>query len=199
MKIGVGGTIKHFIEKMISHKLIAGSIFSMIVLCFSLCLVLSSAENDPKHPVGSGDDDWWIAYPDQHPNASSEIDHPQWLLEALKDKPVLILVHSSGCGECIIQEKDINRALKDFHDEVDYYSIVLGQDERAYQILYAYYPSPSDRGRIYIPLTIVVTLVPNSKGEVQVGWHSYFSAKGQAHLQSYLNDAVSYYEDNSTA
>jgi ABC-type sugar transport system substrate-binding protein len=49
----------------------------------------------PAHAVGSGDDDWWTAYPDQHEASGSAVEHPDWVLDALKEKPVLILIHSS--------------------------------------------------------------------------------------------------------
>ena len=34
----------------------------------------------PEHAVGSGDDDWWTAYPDQHENSGSAVEHPDWVL-----------------------------------------------------------------------------------------------------------------------
>ncbi len=146
--------------------------------------------------IGSGADDWWIDYPDQHPATGSEVDHPKWVLNALKKGPVLILDHSTNCIPCIDQEDDAESVLEDLGDDnMSYFNIISdGSDRRADELLDVYDP---DGGIPYIPLTIVVTLVQNSDGGVVVGWHSVVGATGKEWIRSYADDAISYYQENS--
>ena len=53
----------------------------------------------PVNHRGSGPGDWWIPYPDQHPYAGDPVDHPQWVLDSLGEKPVVLLVHRYDCGQ----------------------------------------------------------------------------------------------------
>ena len=78
----------------------------------------------PEHAVGSGDDDWWTAYPDQHENSGMAVEHLDWVLDALKEKPVLILIHSSNCKPCLTQTPRIKAAAESFSDDLEYYDML---------------------------------------------------------------------------
>ena len=155
----------------------------------------SSDEGDTTYLVGSDDDNWWIDYPDMHPEAGSEVDHPEWVLDELEDKPVLILIHSTRCSACEEQEEGIENILEDVGDDITYQSITLdGAELEDYQTLDTY--DPTGEGR-YIPVTVAMTLVEGAEGDIQVGWHSYIGARGEDLLRSYVNDAIEHYEENS--
>ncbi|MDD1759806.1 MAG: thioredoxin family protein, partial [Methanothrix sp.] len=57
--------------------------------------ILATGAMGAQYSVGSGNDDWWTAYPDQSSGAGGEVNQPSWILDALKNKPVLIYVHKS--------------------------------------------------------------------------------------------------------
>ena len=75
----------------------------------------------PAHTLGSGDNDWWTVYPDQNENSGSAVDHPTWVLDALKENPVLILVHSSNCKPCLTQIPRIENAVKSNSGDLSYF------------------------------------------------------------------------------
>ena len=163
-----------------------------IVLAAGLASTVSAAE----HTVGSESDDWWIVYPDQHPEAGSEVDHPEWLLNELEETPVLILDHSDEtCQDCIDQEGYINAVLEEYRDNVAYENLIGGiGDDRADELFNVYDPNG---GINYVPLTIILTLVRDSDENVVVGWHSVEGADGGEELvRSYVEDAIDYHEEN---
>jgi len=163
-----------------------------IVLAAGLVGAVSAAE----HPVGSGPDDWWTVYPGQHPEAGSDLDHPQWILNELDDEPVLILDHSSGkCEACIDQEGYVYTVLEEYGDDVMYEDLINGVgDDRADELFNIYDPNG---GKSTVPLTVILTLVEDSEGNVVVGWHSMEDAAGgEEMVRSYVEDAIDYHEEN---
>jgi len=80
----------------------------LVVVTLAILTITNAALSEdlnnysPAHTLGSGDNDWWAAYPDQNENSGSNVDHPSWIEDALKEKPVLILVHSSDCIPCLV-------------------------------------------------------------------------------------------------
>ena len=174
----------------ISRKCRNISIFG-IILASCLCIV-SAAE---EYSVGSEDDDWWIVYPDQHLNTGSEVNHPSWILSALEDTPILILDHSQGrCKACIDQENDVNSVLEDLGGEITYHNLISGSGDQAADELFGIYDP--NGGKSYIPLTIVVTLIQDDDGDVQVGWHSFETPTGEDRIRTYVEDAINYHEEN---
>jgi len=166
-----------------------------VILAIGVLGLVASTESDSEYSVGPRDDDWWISYPDQHADAGAEVDHPQWVLDALEDKPALILEHTRNCKACTKQESDIDRVLEDLGSNVTYCDILVGVgDERASGLDDVYNP---DGGIAYAPLTIVLTLVRDDDGNVVVGWHSIKKASGESWIRSYLEDAIGYHEENS--
>ena len=147
------------------------------------------------HTIGSGSQDWWIEYPDQHPNAGSAVDHPTWALDPLEEKPLIMLIHSSGCSACIKQEEDIQEVLRDLGDDVSYLDVLYDDDiDKTWTALEIYDPT-GDPGNV--PVTVLLTLAPGDDGDLEVAWHSYLGSRGEGRIRSYLNDAIVLYEENS--
>ena len=52
---------------------------------------------------------------------------------------------------------------------------------------------------MYVPLTVVVTLAPNSEGSVEPVWHSTEDVTGEDWIKNYVEDALGQYSENSAA
>jgi hypothetical protein len=172
-----------------------------IVIILSIVLTVSMlAEGDsyePSFPIGSEESDWWINYPEQNVNASNPVEHPLWVLEALKEKPVLILDHSRDCKSCKIQIANLEKALDGLGDKVTYYDLLADSgDKEAYEVFAAYSPTG---GAYYVPTTVFVTLAKGPDGEVSVAWHSEEDAMSEEEIRAYIQDAVYYYQDNASS
>ncbi len=152
----------------------------------------------PAHAIGSGDDDWWTTYPNQHENSGSAVKHLDWALKALKQKPLLILIHSSNCVPCLTQMPRISAAAESFSGDLEYYDILAEGSgyEKAIEILDVYCPTG---GAQYVPTTIFVTLAKGPDGTVEVAWHSEIDAMSQERIDSYVKDSIYYYKQNSAA
>lgn len=176
------------ISHPLNYKLAA--LVTEIVIAAGLIGAVSAAE----YPVGSGPDDWWTAYPDQHPGAGSEVDHPSWVLDLLEDGPILILDHSTNCEACIKQEDAANAALEEVgEDAIAFENLIADpENERANALFEVYDPNA---GKWYIPLTVIITLL-REDGNVVVGWHSGEGETGEDWLLSYVEDAIEYHEEN---
>ena len=153
----------------------------------------------PAHAAGSGDKDWWTTYPDQNENSGSAVNHPDWIEKALKEKPVLILIHSSNCVPCLTQTPRISAAADSFSSDLDY-NDVLGEGsslQKAIEILDVYDPFGS--GKPVVPTTIFITLAKGPDGKVDVAWHSEIDAMSQENIDDYVKDSIYYYKQNSAA
>jgi thiol-disulfide isomerase/thioredoxin len=146
-----------------------------------------------QYSVGSGNDDWWTTYPDQSPANGSEVNHPAWVLDALGSKPVVIYVHG-GCGYCQPQTDALAKIVDEMGNNFTYYDIPSGTDDRSGEALKAYDPNG---GEMYLPLTVIVTRASNSEGKVGPIWHSTDQVTGEGWIKNYLEDAISYYSENS--
>jgi hypothetical protein len=147
-----------------------------------------------EYPVGSGNDDWWTAYPDQSPGAGGDVNHPSWVLDALNSKPVLIYVHKS-CSYCAPQTFAVQNITDEFKGQITFFEIMGdGTDARSEEALQIYDPNG---GKTYVPLTVVVTLAINSEGEVVPVWHSTDEVTGDGWIKNYVEDAIIQYDENS--
>jgi hypothetical protein len=177
-----------------------GLVATLLVATFLAAFTSLSLADDlqgykPVYSLGSGKDDWWIRYPDQSPNPSSPVNHLPWVVNALKEKPVIILVHSTDCKACKVQKKDLEKVLSVYGNDIDYYDMTADIiSEKVLDILNAYYPNP---GIPMVPTTVVLTLVKDTDGKATVGWHSMDDAMGEDVLTSYVKDAIYYYRQNS--
>jgi len=147
-----------------------------------------------EYPVGSGNDDWWTAYPDQSTGAGGEVNHPSWVLDALKGKPVLIYVHKE-CDYCVPQTEAVQKIADQFKGKITFFEISAeGNDSRSEEALQAYDPNG---GKTYVPLTVVLTLAQDSENEVLPVWHSTDEVTGDDWIRNYVEDAISRYNENS--
>jgi hypothetical protein len=144
--------------------------------------------------VGSGNDDWWTAYPDQSSGAGGDVNHPSWVLDALKAKPVLIYIHKS-CSYCTPQTEAVQNITDEFKGQITFFEIGAdGSDARSEEAMQVYDPNG---GTMYVPLTVLLTLAPNSEGEVVPVWHSTDVVTGDSWVKKYVEDALSHYDENS--
>ena len=144
--------------------------------------------------VGSGNDDWWTAYPDQSSGAGGDVNHPSWVLDALKSKPVLIYVHKS-CSYCTPQTQAVQNITDEFKGQITFFEIGAdGSDARSEEAMQVYDPNG---GTMYVPLTVLLTLAPDSEGEVVPVWHSTDVVTGDGWVKKYVEDALSHYDENS--
>lgn len=149
----------------------------------------------PKYSAGSDLANWWTDHPNQSANAGSAVEHPQWVLDALKKKPVLIMDHTTDCSSCKIQERNIGKVLENLSKDVTYYDILAdGKDKRAFEILDTYTPTGGEQ---FVPTTVFVTLVKGKDGKVEVAWHSEIDDMTEEQLSAYLKDAIYYYRQNA--
>lgn len=147
-----------------------------------------------EYSVGSGNEDWWTAYPDQSSGAGGDVNHPSWVLDALKSKPALIYVHKS-CDYCVPQTQAVQNITDEFNGRVTFFDIgAEGNDSRSEEAMQAYDPNG---GTMYVPLTVLVTLAPNSEGEVVPVWHSTDVVTGDGWIKNYVEDAINQYDENS--
>lgn len=148
-----------------------------------------------EYSVGSGNDDWWTTYPDQSSGAGGDVNHPSWVLDALKSKPVVIYVHKS-CDYCVPQTLAVQNITDEFNGQITFFEIgAEGTDSRSEEALQAYDPNG---GKTYVPLTVVVTLAMNSEGEVEPVWHSTDEVTGDSWVKKYVEDAIAQYDENSS-
>jgi thiol-disulfide isomerase/thioredoxin len=149
-----------------------------------------------QYSVGSGNEDWWTTYPDQSTGKGGDVNHLDWVLDALKSKPVLIYVHKS-CDYCKPQTEAVNKVAEELKGKITYYEINADEgDARAEEALRAYDP---DGGVMYVPLTVIVTLAPNSEGRVEPVWHSTEEVTGESWIKNYVEAALGQYGENSAS
>lgn len=179
-----GVCVMDTIKKTISLALL----ITIIFLISGFCAI------GAEYFVGSESDDWWTAYPDQSSGAGTDVNHPAWALDALKSKPVLIYVHKS-CDYCTPQTEAIQNIAAEFKGQITVFNIdAESSDSRSEEALQAYDP---DGGIMYVPLTVVLTLAPDTNGKVVPVWHSTDQVTGEEWIKNYVEDAIGQYEENS--
>jgi len=178
--------------KNISITLLIGTVLVAGLFAFSA----SGKESGGDFKVGSGNNDWWTTYPSQSTGSGSEVNQPQWVLDALKSNPVLIYVHKD-CSYCVPQTKAIANITEEYGSDIKVFNFgVDNGDERAEEALMAYDPNGDVT---YVPMTIIVTLAPDSAGKIKPVWHSTEEVTGDAWIKSYVDDAISYHKTNSAS
>ncbi|NYT02009.1 MAG: thioredoxin family protein [Methanosarcinales archaeon] len=168
------------------------SLLALLIALFILSAAPIAAAS-AEFSVGSGADDWWIDFPDGHVSSGSEVSHPQWLLDALQDGPVLIYAHKQ-CSYCAPQEEALDELLPEYEGQIDFIDVDAEKGDPKSGEVAIYDP---DGGPHYVPLTIVATLVEDQDGNVAVGWHSSEAVTGKDWIQSYIEDAIYYHDQNS--
>ena len=163
------------------------SLITAILLASGFCAM------GAEYSVGSGNDNWWTAYPDQSTGAGGEVNHPSWVLDALKGKPVLIYVHKE-CDYCVPQTEAAQKIADQFKGKITFFEISADEgDARADEAMQAYDPNG---GTMYVPLTVVLTLASDGEEIVPV-WHSTDEVTGEDWIRNYVEDAISQHDENS--
>jgi len=177
------------------------TLFVLVGMVLSAIAGLAFSEDwnsyKPAHALGSGEDDWWTASPDQHLNAGSSVTHPASVLDALQGKPLFMLVHTSVCKDCETQIANINKVLDSYGNDLKYDDI-MGEGsglEEATDLLSVYSPIGMQR----VPTTIFITLIKGPDGKVVVAWHSVEGLMSEDQIGSYVMDSIYYYQQNIAA
>ncbi len=177
------------------------ALFVLVAMVLSAIAGLALSEECngyiPVHALGSGEDDWWTTFPDQHSKAGSSVTHPASVLDTLQQKPVFILVHTRECKDCATQIVNINKALDSYRNDLNYDDI-LGEGssfKEATDLLSVYSPL----GIARVPTTIFVTLIKGPDGKVVVAWHSVEGLMSEDQIRSYVMDSIYYYQQNAAA
>lgn len=176
-------------------------IVPMLMAVFIIAITATSAlavdwdKYKPEYSNGSGLTDWWTNHPDQSANAGAEVKHPEWILDALEKKPILIMDHTTDCSSCKIQEKNIEKVLPSFAKNITYYDLLAdGKDKRAFEVLDTYSPTGREQ---FVPTTVFITLIEGKDGKAEVVWHSEIDDMTEEQLNAYLKDAIYYYRQNA--
>lgn len=149
----------------------------------------------PVHSLGSGENDWWIT----HPSASGKADLPlkqaDWITSALKDKPLIVLVHSSSCRPCVVQMANMEKVMASYGNEIEYRDLVAEGSglKDATELLINY----STSGRLVVPTTVFFTLIKGPDGKAAVAWHSVEDVMSEGDIGDFAKDAIYYYRLNS--
>ncbi|PKK85825.1 MAG: hypothetical protein CVT48_03790 [Thermoplasmata archaeon HGW-Thermoplasmata-1] len=158
----------------------------------------SGCVTKPVYGVGGGESDWRINYKDQHAdNPGGSVTHPQWVLDALESKPVIFVVHQTGCASCQPQADRMNEIANRYANKIIFYDLDLatsGQYNQG-QSCVVYDPNGGKTG---IALTGMVTKVKDVSGNVVVGWHAWEGGlMGEDEVNTWIKDAISHYKINS--
>lgn len=170
------------------------AVFLVVILTLSGCIT-NTSPSDPDtstaaHSIGDGTADFWTSYPSWHPKSGQNIEHPQWVIDVLKEKPLIILAHSTNCLPCIRQQSDLEDVMKTHGEDITYIDMLTdGSDARAWDVYDVYYPQS---GQWYIPLTVILSQTYHG-GTSQIIWHSAVGATGKEWLEAYIEDAITYY------
>jgi hypothetical protein len=173
---------------MIKKTVCVASLIAVFILASSASVM------GAEYSLGSENDSWWTKYPDQSSGKGGEVNHPAWVLDALRSKPVVIYAHK-GCSYCKPQTEALAKIVDEMGNKFIYFNISAdGSDARSEEALQAYDPNG---GGEYVPLTVIVTLAPNSEGKVEPVWHSSDEVTGEGWIKNYIEDALGYYSENS--
>jgi hypothetical protein len=152
----------------------------------------------PVHGVGNGSDDFWIEFPSSSDNFGQTIEHFDWIVEAIDDNCVLFVVHRTGCLGCKEQGDLVISLAGNYSDYVKFHDIdaVSSAPEVIHHMANdAYYYDPNGSPG-YIALTGVFTYVEDN-GEIKIGWHSWELDVEDSVMESWIRDAIYYYNVNN--
>jgi hypothetical protein len=156
----------------------------------------------PIHSVGTGSDNFWINFPVGGPSVGQSVNHLTWIIEDLKEKPVVFVCHRTGCAACTPQADRV-KALREIYGEdavfydLDYpfegYGVAEQDILQKFQEAF-YYDANGEPS--YIAFTGVFTLI-NDGGDVKIGWHSWEGDVVDADMENWIKDSIYYYNMNS--
>ena len=155
----------------------------------------------PVHSIGTSSNDFWITYPTGNPSSGQEVDHLSWIVDSLKTKPVLFVVHRTGCVGCADQAERVIEFGDEYTNEVMFYDLDAYEEatEDILEKSYAVYMYDPDGPPEYIALTGIYTYIKEN-GEVKIGWHTWEAPNdmmvSDADLDTWIKDAIYYYHVN---
>ncbi len=159
-------------------------VFMITVVSIVIIVVFSIGQlqenNSKPQGIGSEDNEFW----------TRSTNHPSWAVNAVQNEPVLIFAHSVNCAPCITQTEICESIDAKYSANILYYDFISGVDTEASDCFSAYDP---DGPPSYIPLTIVLTKGPDNT----ILWHSWEGVVEEPVLTSWIDDAISYHNDNS--
>lgn len=189
------------------------SFFIIIILFLSGCTSNNTSNNNtnkgsddsnwlenytPVHGIGTGSNDFWIEFPSSSDSFGQSIEHFDWILDYIDDNCILFVVHRTGCYGCK-EQGDLVISLAEKYDE----SVVFHDIDAVYSApaeihqmadeAYLYDPNGAPG---YIALTGVFTYV-NDNGEIKIGWHSWELDVEDSVMESWIKDAIYYYNLNN--
>jgi hypothetical protein len=174
---------------------------AVLSLAFAALSVTDNLQGyNPTYSLGSGKDNWWIKYPNQSRNEDNEsragfsVSHLPWAIDALKIKPLIILVHSENCKACKVQMRDLDKVFGIYGNNITYYNITAkadgSGDQRALDVLNTYHLNAA---KPTVPTTVVLTRLSDANGNVEIRWHTMDDAMGEQIVAAYIKDAIFYY------
>ena len=152
----------------------------------------------PIHSVGTGSDDFWVEFPTGNDNFGLPIEHFDWVTDTIDNNCVLFVVHRTGCtgckeqGDLVITLAEIYNEDVEFHD-IDAVSDATAEIQQMSNEAYLYDPNGAPG---YIALTGVFTYVEDN-GEIKVGWHSWELDVEDSVMETWIRDAIYYFNINS--
>jgi ABC-type Fe3+-hydroxamate transport system substrate-binding protein len=150
----------------------------------------------PVHSIGSEINDFWINFPSINPNSGQSVDHLSWINDSIDSNVVLFVVHTTGCTTCKPQADRVINLSEKYEEYLVFLDLdtkIGGSVEERTREAYFYDPDGSPG---IIALTGVFTLVNNS-GNIEIGWHSWEQDVDYSELESWIRDAIYYYNVNS--
>jgi len=194
-----------------SYKILIAMFFAGSFILLSGCTSTSSNNNSngsswiknysPVHSVGTGSNDFWVTYPVGNPSSGQAVDHLRWIADSLKTKPVLFVVHRTGCVGCADQAERVVEFGEKYEREVMFYDLDSCEGatsdikNKANQV-YMYDPNGAPG---YIALTGIYTYIKED-GEVKIAWHTWEAPNDMtvsgSDLETWIKDAIYYYNVN---
>jgi len=181
-------------KKPVKEIIFTISVVSIVIVSLVVAGSFQKAVDKP-HGVGTGEKQFWTTYPASHPRSGQPVCHPQWVMDALDGGVVMILSHSELCIPCKHMVVFCNDTYKDHSGSMSYFNLLHGTDEpQASDTLSIYDPNPEPN---YVPLTVVLTKVAGADGNIAIAWHSWEGEVAESTLDSWVHQAIKYYQDSS--
>ncbi len=183
-------------DKKTPLKEILFTVVVVSIVIMSLVVVGSIQKAaDKPHGVGTGENEFWTNYPTVHPLSGSAVPHPSWALAALETGAVMVLSHSELCIPCKNMVAYCDNIYDDHAGSMSYFDLLHGTDEpRASDALSIYDPDDAPN---YVPLTIVLTKVKDANGSAVIAWHGWEGEVAESTLDSWVHQALKYYQECS--
>lgn len=153
----------------------------------------------PQYFVGSKDNNWWIDYPDKHPESGESVNHLEWIIQDLNTKPVLFVVHRTGCAPCTPQAEKSNEIAKKYSNDLIFYDLDVASGSSTYEEGTEAFMYDPDDAQSYIALTGVFTLIKDDSNKVSICWRSWEGDMEKSVLESWVKDGIYYYEQNKNS